>query len=326
LDFAESNEIGLQEASTVKELYILSGLEAGQVFELKKDMTYIGRSPENDIRITDRTVSRRHLKITRRRDRYFITDLVSRNRTFFDGKYLEPGIEVEARGGIPIAIGMTVICIGEGSNEETMLSLALIEPRHLKDTSESEGIYGRRRSKNNQRELEIFFKISDVLKAQLPVKETLQKILDHILELLKRVERGGFILLDPKNGEIGEIIFRSRKPSDETGVIPYRDVLNRVIQERRPLVVSDVQTEESDEIAETLEISKIRSMMCSPLIKESKVIGAIYVDSRETPNAFRRGDRSLFVDLCQRISVAIDRALLVSHFDTLSLTQKELGL
>jgi len=134
---------------------------------------------------------------------------------------------------------------------------------------------------------------------------------------------GGFILLDPKGGGVGEIIFRSTKLTDDTSGILFQDVLNRVIEKRRPLVVSDVQTEENDDIADTLEISKIQSMMCFPLIKESQVIGAIYVDSRETPHAFRKEDHSLFMDLCERLSRTIDYTWLISQFDTLRLAQKE---
>ncbi|MCJ7596402.1 MAG: FHA domain-containing protein, partial [Desulfobacterales bacterium] len=219
-------------------LYVLAGTQAGTVFELRDGANSIGRSPENDIRIADRTVSRRHLKITRRGDKYFITDLESQNRTFFDGNYLKPGIEVELKEGIPIAIGMSVICIGEGCKNGAMPFLDLTQPPFTREISDPKSIYGDRRKKNNTKELEVFYKISDVLMAHLPVKETLQQILDYILELLKRIERAGFILLDPKGGGIGEIIFRSRKLSDDTSGILFHDVLNRVIEKRRPLVVA----------------------------------------------------------------------------------------
>lgn len=305
-------------------LYVLAGPMTGKVFELREGDNHIGRSPENDIVIDDRTISRTHLKITKKEEKYFLTDLESHNRNFFDRKYLEPGIEAEVEEGMPIAVGISVICIGEKCKDEAIAFLDFIAPHHLDETGKDERTYPERR-RSSQKQLDVFYKICDVLMANLSLKETLQKILDYILDLLKRIERGGFVLLDPKDGQIGEVIFKSRKVNSDSSLISDRNVLDRVIVAGRPLVVSDVQTEERDEIAQTLELSKIQSVMCFPLIKESKVIGAIYVDSRDTPHAFRREDRSLFVDLCQRISMAIDYTWLLSQFDTLRVTQDKSG-
>jgi pSer/pThr/pTyr-binding forkhead associated (FHA) protein len=99
-------------------LYILNGPEIGRSLELKEGVSFLGRSPDNDIRIQDETVSRKHLKIVFKKGRYFATDLKSQNRTFYDGQYLLPGQEVEIVEGAPIAIGMTVICLGEGCREQ----------------------------------------------------------------------------------------------------------------------------------------------------------------------------------------------------------------
>jgi pSer/pThr/pTyr-binding forkhead associated (FHA) protein len=91
-------------------LYILDGPEKGQAFELKSDTIYhVGRSPGNHIQLSDSYVSRRHLKILRRGERYFIEDLNSKNGTSVDGELIDPGVELEVREGIPIVIGVSVI-------------------------------------------------------------------------------------------------------------------------------------------------------------------------------------------------------------------------
>ena len=102
----------------MSKLYILNGPESGQCFELKEGSTYIGRSPDNDIQIMDKTVSRKHLKILKKESKYYITDLKSRNGTFFRGNYLAPGLELEIKEGVPVAIGMSVICLGEACKEQ----------------------------------------------------------------------------------------------------------------------------------------------------------------------------------------------------------------
>jgi pSer/pThr/pTyr-binding forkhead associated (FHA) protein len=72
----------------------------------------LGRSPDNDIRIEHETISRNHLKIESIKGRHSVTDSSSRNGTFYEGKYVVPGHEVEIKEGIALGIGTSVICFG----------------------------------------------------------------------------------------------------------------------------------------------------------------------------------------------------------------------
>jgi pSer/pThr/pTyr-binding forkhead associated (FHA) protein len=90
--------------------YVLDGPEKGKTFGLESDIIYyVGRSPANHIRLSDTCVSRRHLKVIRRGERYFIEDLNSKNGTSVDGELIDPGVEIEVREGLPIVIGVSVI-------------------------------------------------------------------------------------------------------------------------------------------------------------------------------------------------------------------------
>lgn len=126
-------------------LHIIVGTETYQSFELKDPITYIGRTKDNDIQIKNQTVSRKHLKIVRRGDKYFITDLKSRNGTLIDGKYIDPGIEFEAPEGVPIALGMSLICFGEGCIEKMKPILDSIG--FTKETGEEDGVFEDRETK-----------------------------------------------------------------------------------------------------------------------------------------------------------------------------------
>ncbi len=95
-------------------LYILVGKGQGESFKLVPGKEYtVGRHSENDIRIEDNNISRNHFKIQIKEDKYFITDLHSKNGTFIGDRKLSPGIATEVREGVPIVIGMTIIGLGE---------------------------------------------------------------------------------------------------------------------------------------------------------------------------------------------------------------------
>ncbi|MFH1124155.1 MAG: FHA domain-containing protein [Pseudomonadota bacterium] len=295
-------------------MYILNGPEMGQVFELRDGPSYVGRSQDNDIQILDKTVSRRHLKLSRKGDRYFITDLGSQNGTFVNGLYITSGIEMEVRQGHPIALGMTVICLGEGCMDQVMPFLDSIEL--TKETGNQSGIFVQHGERTNQRKLELLYKVSYLLSEKASLSVTLEKILDHIFDLLRRIDRGAFILIDPETKDVTEIVSKSTKPGDETIPGYCRDVVDRVIRDKQAVVVSDAHADSTDEIADTLRLLKIESVLCVPLVWSSLIMGVIYVDSMERPYGFQKEDLALFNDLGQRIALAMVNASLESDFDS----------
>ena len=297
-------------------LHVLNGPEIGRSFELRDVAIYIGRSPDNDIQIKDITVSRRHAKIVKRGNKYFIIDLKSQNGTFFNGNYIAPGLELEVKEGVPIAIGMSLICLGKGCKEQMMPfidSLGLTQ-----ESGRESGIIIEQRDKTNQRKLELLYKVSDLLTENLPINETLEKILDYVFDLLKRIDRAAFILVDPETEKILDLISRTAKPSADTTTVYCPDVVRGVMEDRKPLVISNVEIKMENELIDTLKILKIESVMCVPLISSSQIMGVLYVDSLERPFGFRKEDLSLFVDLCQRTALAVEHERLAFEFKTLA--------
>jgi 3',5'-cyclic-nucleotide phosphodiesterase len=65
----------------------------------------LGRSPGNNLRLSDHRVSRRHVRITRRGERFLLEDLNSTNGTLLRNERLAPGIPSELVEGDEIRIG-----------------------------------------------------------------------------------------------------------------------------------------------------------------------------------------------------------------------------
>ena len=275
----------------------------------------MGRSLDNDIQINDKTLSRKHLRVLKKGDHLFLTDLKSRNGTFYESDFLKPGISVEIEEGSPIAVGMTVICIGEGCERELV---PYPDPKGLADTGkeEKEGA-AERREKSDEKRTRLLSNLSDFLKANAGVEETLEKIIGQVFHYLKRVDRASFVLIDPDSTKIIKAISKPYCPA----------VVMQVVETGMPFVVSDVQTENETSLVNTLKVLKIESVMCVPLICRSKILGVIYVDSLERPYGFRRDDYLLFMDLSQRIAVALEHARVASDLmaiaDTLSTDEAE---
>ena len=287
-------------------LYVLNGPSKGRIFTLREGASFLGRSLDNDIVIEDRTLSRKHLRIVKRENAYFITDLKSKNGTFYKGEFTQPGFEIQIEEGSPIAVGMTVIGIGEGCEEEMM---PLPEVTGLVDKALNKtGAFEERRVQASLKTVRFMNKLSEVLKENLPLEESLKKILDRIFIFLKRIDRAAFILFDADTGKISGVVSRRRKVKNHHQSSFCSEVVKQVIDTKRPFVISNVETEGKNGLVDTLKVLKIQSVMCVPLMSRSRVLGVVYVDSLSRPYGFRWDDLLLFVDFGQRIAVVLEGA------------------
>jgi pSer/pThr/pTyr-binding forkhead associated (FHA) protein len=105
-------------------------------FELNEEITFIGRSVVNDIRIKDNYISREHLMLRKLGDRVLVRDLGSKNGTFVNGNPLRPGAEVELKQGASIVIGMSVICLGQEGSDKVVASIGSIHPSNEHDATD----------------------------------------------------------------------------------------------------------------------------------------------------------------------------------------------
>jgi len=147
----------------------------------------------------------------------------------------------------------------------------------------------------------------------LDINEILEKILDHIFDLLKRIDRGVIILLDYETGEISNVILRAPKTKDDAEIIYSRSIVDRVIRDRKPIIMLDTFGQEQSELSASLESIKVRSVMCVPLISRSQLRGVIYVDSISMPYGFREEDLALLTALSSPAAVAIENAMLYAN-------------
>jgi pSer/pThr/pTyr-binding forkhead associated (FHA) protein len=292
-------------------LYMMNGTEEGQSFDIKGDIITVGRSMENDVRMDDKFISRRHLKILKKDKRYFIEDLNSRNGTFVNGDQITPGVKVQVEQGVPIVIGMSIVCLGKACLEDVMPFLDSIDLS--KELARGEEVIVKDRPMTSQKNMELIRKVSDVLMQSSDIHEILEKILDFILELLKRVDRGVVIIIDQNTRKTSEVIFKSKKRETRSMQMYSRTIVERVMRERKPVIMSDTFSEDEADRSASMELMRVRSVMCVPLISRSQMRGVIYVDSVNKPHGFRNEDLSLLTALSSSAAIAIENALLYAN-------------
>lgn len=86
-------------------LVVIEGEKAGLQLELSKPEAIVGRSPECDLLLDSKAVSKRHLRVRRHSDQFFLEDLGSTNGTSVNGQALRPGAPRALFHGDTIVLG-----------------------------------------------------------------------------------------------------------------------------------------------------------------------------------------------------------------------------
>jgi transcriptional regulator with GAF, ATPase, and Fis domain len=224
-----------------------------------------------------------------------------------NGEPISPDAEINLPEGVPVVIGMTVLCFGERCAGELLDFVGSIDGSRFK-TGETNGL-PEDRPMTAQRNMELMLKVSALLNHSTNIHHTFKQILDCVFDLLARIDRAAIILLEPEKGTIKEVIQRAREGVEDQSL--STEVLEHVMQLREAFMISDADTEEED-VPDTLKLLNIKSVMCVPLINHGILIGVLYVDSVTKPYGFRGEDLHLLSAVSSSVAIAIENALLHS--------------
>jgi len=290
-------------------VFIARGPEKGRSFLIKSDVAQIGRSSANELALKEASVSRKHARITKKNDQYFIEDLHSSNGTWISGHAIKSGEKVPVREGDPITVGNVLLSLGIECPPDklpTRYSVTIEPPREAGDKRLS--VIDRRAKQ--KKELELIYEISLGLMKSLDLREICEKVLDSVFGLLKRIDSGFVFILEPESGKLKKIVSRSRNGGG--GEVPKhsRTVVRRVIKEGRAVMMLDTEKEDKANLSDSMEEIGVKSLICVPLLSHLGTKGALYFQSLNVPHGFRKNDLFFLTGLSTPMSLAMENALL----------------
>jgi serine phosphatase RsbU (regulator of sigma subunit) len=271
----------------------------GEPFEhpLEGDSLVIGRSSRCDLAVSDRCLSRQHVRIFKSEDDWMVEDMGSRNGTRLNGAMI-PGPTPIAPGDV-IDASMSRITFGGSGGPEPQQS-SFDESRTIfraatEIISESEREFARP-SDSGTEELR---HAADQLRVLYDVHHTLdesttaEELLDHVLERV-------FVHLQPQHGAIflkdGDNLIRatSRSQVADTDEFPESSSLaSEVIDRGLAAVVYDTSTDDRFAAAESLLDAGVRTLVAAPLLTPEGAIGMIVLSSTLTTRLFGEHDMEL---------------------------------
>lgn len=324
----------------------------GQIFNfpISKDKVSIGRSNDNDLIFDDKTVSRYHTEIQKRKDDYIVADLGSYNGTRLNGKSIQ---KVFLKHGDKIQIGSSKLTflINENSPDQAEDSVVLtvekdsavdrqiVRSSPLERHGQSQELLVSSEDKNeekrgksdfalkkerfnsqeylaelarNNKVLFVLYEISRHLNQIHDFKELLGKIMDLILMVID-ADYGFLVLAGGSDGDnLTPVVvkYKTEHGKSKRGIKASRTLINKVINGKVALLTSNAMTDSRLDGAKSVMIQQIRSAMCVPLWREDKIIGVIQLDSVRIDNQFNQDDLELLKAIGSQAAMVIEQSAL----------------
>lgn len=293
------------------------------------DEVVIGRDPQDSLAsdrflcIPDHTVSRRHARIRRRGDTYFVEDLHSFNGTFVLGQRLRPGAWHPLRDGEELSVASAQIVFHSlvspaRENMPTIItkSVDAVDMTRMLDSS-SASAQGDMQA--TVQKLHAMAQVSIALGVVTDQATLTEKIMNFIFELFPLAERAFIFLKKSENEAPVPVAARRRDGSieDPEKVRISRTIVNEVLNKKQSILSVDTLSDRHFGSQVSIISQAIRSVMCVPLVLEGECLGLIQVDTSSDPYAFKEQDLEMLTGVCAEAAVALKNFQLYSDIERL---------
>lgn len=309
-------------------IYSVNGDE--KVFQGTEAQIIIGRTtPGSTCHINlspDFKVSRQHARISLEGDEYWIEDLDSKLGTRVNGQEIKGRGKQALQVGDFLVIGEATLRIestqppdtGEGfePNEDTMMSptLANYEPAviigttiDMKGTSTFQVEPG---APESERRLALLYELPLKFAKEPRLDGLLQKIVEHLMEVIPGVTRGALLLSDPQTGKL---VLKAHLPAGEPAV--SMTLALQALTRREGFI----WRHDDQDTTISVGFHSTSTGMYAPLIWRDEAMGVICVDNPRREKIFVKEDLRLLMAIAHygAMAVAHQRAVdnLTRHAD-----------
>lgn len=244
----------------------------------------LGSGDDNTIVLDDPEVSSHHCRVEGPKDgRWTLVDCESTNGTYLNENQIK---SAELSSGDKIRVGQTVILFVDRSVEK------------------GESLQSRLQN------LLILQEINKALNSETDLSRLLELIMDMAIHLTQ-AERGFLVFVrgDQLSFKVARNIEYEAVKSPEFKI--SNSVIRRVVKTGEPVLTSNAQADLAS--FQSIVNQDVRSLLCVPLRVKQKILGTLYVDSRQRQASFTEQDKELLLAFSDQAAIALENARLLKE-------------
>jgi len=317
-------------------LRLIKGYAPGKTFSLNESSCTLGRAHDCEVQLEAASVSRRHVRIFRRGNDYYIEDLKSRNGTLLNNRPILEPTRLNHRDRIQVcSIVLYFYADGHehetGGIEEFQAKIADMGPE---DQSSYMATFDMLRQKHAlgqtmasaEVKLRALVEIGRHLGEAVQVEEVLMRILDSLFIIFPQADRGIIVLREPNTNTLVPKALKQRNPSSDE-VRLSRTILQNVITTGQAILSADAVQDSRFNMSQSISHSPIRSMMCAPLVGiDGNAIGVLQIDAATTMRQFTSQDLEILASVANQATVAVRNAQLMESAMAEASIRRELNV
>lgn len=285
-------------------LLLTSRASPGNERELEGNSIVIGRSPSCDLVLPDPLLSRRHARLFRRGDLWYVEDLGSRNGTRLDGQLLEGASELSVGNEVEVCdwrIKVLDLADGEAAAEPEGTRRQTVLLRSAKEMAASTDLEDRAPSAvggDELRKLGERLGIINHFYRRLDAARAAESLLDEMLELLFEHLHAdaGAVFLRQTEGEPRLVASRPRE-RDIAQLLTSRSLVREVMERGMAALVQDLSTDQRYAQARSLADAGLRSFIAAPLSGSESPVGMVVLVLETAGRRFDEDDLRLLTSL-----------------------------
>jgi len=267
-------------------------------FPVRKPIVSIGRSPSNDIVLTDALVAETHANILRKPKHLTVAVVDKGNALFVNGRKVR---KADLKPGDTVLVGMFELSVHEGE-PSAQASAADLAPELQVDA------------------LARLVAFSETLMEEATPDKLFKAILKQVVELTN-AEKGFIIVLKDGNRHMAASHNVSKGTLDLSRISD--SIVDRVVEARKPLIVSDAMRDQRFGKAKSVVDLQLSSVMCVPMIHRNELLGVIYLGNDSVKSLFDEGTLALLQVFSAQASLLVHMALLLNDLKLSNLNLRE---
>jgi HD-GYP domain-containing protein (c-di-GMP phosphodiesterase class II) len=289
---------------------------------LDRPLFTLGRHRDNDLKIVDNFVSRRHAEIVFDGEGYVFRDNGSSCGSFINGLKTE---EKVLENGDAIRLGRREareINFRWEPAESSVDTLSAESPRVVTVIDETQTRFlntsllrqyssGLQAPPATLKRLSALYEVSSVMLSLEDVSEVSEKLLELVFANVE-CERAVVMLHDRANAALAQAASRS-SVGEGAAFNPSRTVTERSFDENVALLSVDARTDSRFAERESILLQEIRSVMCAPIASQSRVWGVLYVDTVTSKTVFQNEDLEFLLAVARQAGMAMQNLHMVAE-------------
>jgi len=150
------------------------------------------------------------------------------------------------------------------------------------------------------------------------VKIVMENAGAHVVKIL--IEHGDTLALEAEGSQNGEVSLYEEKPINET-IVPI-SIVNYVLRSKQSVILHDA-SKHAEQFQQDPYLIKnaIKSLLCTPILHQSKAIGVLYLENNLAPDVFTEQRAGLLNVLASQAAISLENARLYKAYDRFVPTQ-----